>query len=112
MQPYSDPVPAFLVGIFATTREVAGLSRVSRFLFDYGFEHRLQACASLLRTRFSLFELNPALVEAIQHPHARNRVFHSMIRAAQLSCVPACLEFSQELSRPDLALRAWVLPIQ
>src|SRR5258708_2844244 len=45
---------------------------------DQGFKPGFEACASLLRTSFSAFELNPAFVKAIQHLYARQRVFHSL----------------------------------
>src|ERR1700722_14966785 len=45
---------------------------------DKGFQNGLQVNASFLRADFPALEINPAFVEAVQHPNAWNGVLHSL----------------------------------
>jgi hypothetical protein len=41
-------------------------------------QHRFQGDIAFDRTRFAVLELDPALVEAVEHAHTRLRVLHSL----------------------------------
>lgn len=68
----------FRVTKFRLTEQRIFDSMSRRIPLDQGFQNGLQNNAPLSRTCFSRFKIDPALVESVEHPNARERIIHTL----------------------------------